>query len=148
MCHLHINTLARWVEHARIRIKLKDFVTKLLQRCYLRWGPLPDLVTPQRDFPLLAEQPFLTVGPPTLPAGRGATHRGADGGAGRDGLLLRGVLAPLPFGVAAPGEVGAEVGSPEEALSYWFPEGIDDADPQTRRRQGRRWIPFGRRASE
>jgi hypothetical protein len=36
-------------------------------------------------------------------------------------------LAPLPFG-AAPGKVGAEVScSPEEILSYWFPEGIDDA---------------------
>jgi hypothetical protein len=30
------------------------------------------------------------------------------------------------------------VSSPEEVLSYWFPEGIDDADPQTRRRQGQR----------
>ena len=68
MCHLHINTLARWVGYARIRIKLKDFVTKLLQTCYLRWGPLPDLVTPERDFPLLAEQPFSAVGPPTVGA--------------------------------------------------------------------------------
>jgi len=60
-------------------------------------------------------------------AQRGPAHRGADdGGAGRDGLLLRGVLAPLPFG-AAPGEVEA-VSSPEEVLSYWFPEGIE-ADP-------------------
>ena len=25
------------------------------------------------------------------------------------------------------------VSSPEEVLSYWFPEGIDDADPETRR---------------
>jgi uncharacterized protein (DUF924 family) len=30
--------------------------------------------------------------------------------------------------------------SPEEVLSYWFPEGIDDADPQKRRRQGQRWM--------
>ena len=28
--------------------------------------------------------------------------------------------------------------SPEEVLSYWFPEGIDDADPETRRRQMQR----------
>ena len=32
------------------------------------------------------------------------------------------------------------MGSPEEVLSYWFPEGIDDADPQTRRRQLERWM--------
>ena len=32
------------------------------------------------------------------------------------------------------------MGSPEEVLSYWFPEGIDDADPETRRRQGQRWM--------
>ncbi len=30
--------------------------------------------------------------------------------------------------------------SPEEVLSYWFPEGIDDADPETRRRQMARWM--------
>ncbi len=29
---------------------------------------------------------------------------------------------------------------PEEVLSYWFPEGIDDADPETRRRQMGRWM--------
>ena len=33
--------------------------------------------------------------------------------------------------------------SPEEVLSYWFPEGIDDADPQTLRRQGQRWMAGG-----
>jgi uncharacterized protein (DUF924 family) len=30
------------------------------------------------------------------------------------------------------------VSSPEEVLSYWFPEGIHDADPQTR--QMERWM--------
>ena len=30
--------------------------------------------------------------------------------------------------------------SPEEVLSYWFPEGIDEADPETRRRQLERWM--------
>ena len=30
--------------------------------------------------------------------------------------------------------------SPEEVLSYWFPEGIDAADPETRRRQLERWM--------
>ena len=32
------------------------------------------------------------------------------------------------------------MGSPQEVLSYWFPEGIDDADPETRRRQLERWM--------
>ena len=32
------------------------------------------------------------------------------------------------------------MGSPEEVLSYWFPEGIDDADPEALRRQGQRWM--------
>jgi hypothetical protein len=27
------------------------------------------------------------------------------------------------------------VSSPEEILSYWFPEGFNEADPQTRRPQ-------------
>ena len=30
--------------------------------------------------------------------------------------------------------------SPEEVLSYWFPDGIDDADPEALRRQGQRWM--------
>ena len=33
--------------------------------------------------------------------------------------------------------------SPEEVLSYWFPEGINEADPQTRRRQAERWMAGG-----
>jgi hypothetical protein len=33
--------------------------------------------------------------------------------------------------------------TPEEVLSYWFPEGINDADPQTRRRQAERWMAGG-----
>jgi len=33
--------------------------------------------------------------------------------------------------------------SPEEVLSYWFPEGINDADPETMRRQGQRWMAGG-----
>jgi len=32
---------------------------------------------------------------------------------------------------------------PEEVLSYWFPEGINDADPETRRRQLQRWMAGG-----
>jgi uncharacterized protein (DUF924 family) len=31
----------------------------------------------------------------------------------------------------------------EEVLSYWFPEGIDDADPETRQRQVQRWMAGG-----
>ena len=34
-------------------------------------------------------------------------------------------------------------GDPEEVLSYWFPEGINDADPETRRRQLQRWMAGG-----
>ena len=34
-------------------------------------------------------------------------------------------------------------GGPEEVLSYWFPEDIDDADPETLRRQGKRWMQGG-----
>ena len=30
--------------------------------------------------------------------------------------------------------------TPEEVLSYWFPEGIVDADPQTLRHQMERWM--------
>ncbi len=33
--------------------------------------------------------------------------------------------------------------TPEEVLSYWFPEGINDADPETHRRQGQRWMHGG-----
>ena len=32
---------------------------------------------------------------------------------------------------------------PEEVLSYWFPEDIDNADPETLRRQGKRWMHGG-----
>jgi uncharacterized protein (DUF924 family) len=35
------------------------------------------------------------------------------------------------------------VSTPEEALSYWFPEGIDVADPETRGRQMERWMAGG-----
>jgi uncharacterized protein (DUF924 family) len=35
------------------------------------------------------------------------------------------------------------VSTPEEVLSYWFPEGFNEADPQTRRRQGERWMHGG-----
>ena len=31
----------------------------------------------------------------------------------------------------------------EEVLSYWFPEGFNEADPQTRRRQAERWMAGG-----
>ena len=33
--------------------------------------------------------------------------------------------------------------TPEEILSYWFPEDIDDADPETLRRQMQRWMAGG-----
>src|ERR671916_1497534 len=33
--------------------------------------------------------------------------------------------------------------TPEEVLSYWFPEGFNEADPQTRRRQAQRWMAGG-----
>ena len=33
--------------------------------------------------------------------------------------------------------------TPEEILSYWFPEGFNEADPQTRRRQAQRWMSGG-----
>jgi uncharacterized protein (DUF924 family) len=32
---------------------------------------------------------------------------------------------------------------PEEILSYWFPEGIDDADLETLRREAKRWMQGG-----
>ena len=33
--------------------------------------------------------------------------------------------------------------SPEEVLSYWFPEGFSEADPQTHQRQAERWMAGG-----
>ena len=51
------------------------------------------------------------------------------------------MLAPLPFGAAPPGEDA--VSTPEEVLSYWFPEGTNDADPETRGRQMERWMAGG-----
>jgi uncharacterized protein (DUF924 family) len=33
--------------------------------------------------------------------------------------------------------------SPEEVLSYWFPEGFNEADPETRQRQAKRWMAGG-----
>ncbi len=33
--------------------------------------------------------------------------------------------------------------TPEEVLSYWFPEGFNEADPETRRRQAKRWMAGG-----
>jgi uncharacterized protein (DUF924 family) len=50
-------------------------------------------------------------------------------------------LAPPPFFGAAPGEDA--VSTPEDVLSYWFPEGINDADPETRRCQLQRWMAGG-----
>jgi uncharacterized protein (DUF924 family) len=50
------------------------------------------------------------------------------------------VLASLPFG-AVPGEDA--VTTPEEVLSYWFPEGINEADPETRWRQAEWWMTGG-----
>jgi uncharacterized protein (DUF924 family) len=35
------------------------------------------------------------------------------------------------------------VNTPEEVLSYWFPEGIDDTDPQTLGQQMERWMAGG-----
>ena len=35
------------------------------------------------------------------------------------------------------------VSGPEEVLSYWFPQGINDADLQTLQRQGKRWMAGG-----
>jgi uncharacterized protein (DUF924 family) len=32
---------------------------------------------------------------------------------------------------------------PEEVLSYWFPEGINDADLETLRREAKRWMAGG-----
>src|SRR4028119_752577 len=39
--------------------------------------------------------------------------------------------------------VAGGVSGPEEVLSYWFPQGINDADLQTLRRQGKRWMAGG-----
>ena len=50
------------------------------------------------------------------------------------------MLALLPFGAA----VGKDaVSSPEEVVSYWFPEGFIEADAQTRQRQAERWMAGG-----
>jgi uncharacterized protein (DUF924 family) len=35
------------------------------------------------------------------------------------------------------------VSTPEEVLSYWFPEGINEADPETRWRQAEWWMAGG-----
>jgi uncharacterized protein (DUF924 family) len=35
------------------------------------------------------------------------------------------------------------VSTPEEVLSYWFPEGSNDADPEARRHQMERWMAGG-----
>jgi uncharacterized protein (DUF924 family) len=40
-------------------------------------------------------------------------------------------------------EVGGAEREAEEVLSYWFPEDINNADPETRRRQGERWMHGG-----
>jgi uncharacterized protein (DUF924 family) len=48
-------------------------------------------------------------------------------------------MLPLPsFGAARPGEDVAS--SPEEVLSHWFSKDIDNADLETLRRQGQRWM--------
>jgi uncharacterized protein (DUF924 family) len=39
--------------------------------------------------------------------------------------------------------VARDVSGPEAVLSYWFPQGINDADLQTLQRQGRRWMAGG-----
>ena len=51
------------------------------------------------------------------------------------------MLALLPSYAAQPGEDA--VSSPEEVLSYWFPEDFSNADPETRRRQAQRWMAGG-----
>jgi uncharacterized protein (DUF924 family) len=40
-------------------------------------------------------------------------------------------------------EVGGAEREAEEVLSYWFPEDINNADPEARRRQGERWMHGG-----
>jgi hypothetical protein len=42
-----------------------------------------------------------------------------------------------------PPEVGGEPGEAEEVLSYWFPEDLADADMETLRRHGQRWMAGG-----
>jgi uncharacterized protein (DUF924 family) len=37
----------------------------------------------------------------------------------------------------------ATTSDPEEVLSYWFPEDLADADPETLRRHGKRWMAGG-----
>jgi hypothetical protein len=39
--------------------------------------------------------------------------------------------------------VGGEPGEAEEVLSYWFPEDLADADMETLRRHGQRWMAGG-----
>jgi uncharacterized protein (DUF924 family) len=50
------------------------------------------------------------------------------------------VLAPLPLGAVSGADV---VSTPEEVLSYWFPEGINEANPETRWRQTEWWMTGG-----
>ena len=40
-------------------------------------------------------------------------------------------------------EAAEGASGPEEVLSYWFPEDINHADPETLRRQGKRWMHGG-----
>jgi hypothetical protein len=40
-------------------------------------------------------------------------------------------------------EVGGETSEAEEVLSYWFPEDLVNADFETLRRQGKRWMAGG-----
>jgi uncharacterized protein (DUF924 family) len=40
-------------------------------------------------------------------------------------------------------EVGGETSEAEEVLSYWFPEDLIDADLDTLRRHGKRWMAGG-----
>jgi len=40
-------------------------------------------------------------------------------------------------------EVGGETSEAEEVLSYWFPEDLADADMETLRRHGKRWMSGG-----
>ena len=39
--------------------------------------------------------------------------------------------------------VAGGLSGPEEVLSYWFPQGINDADLQTLQRQDKRWMAGG-----
>ncbi len=39
--------------------------------------------------------------------------------------------------------VAGDLSGPEGVLSYWFPQGINDADLQTLQRQGKRWMAGG-----